>query len=100
MGKQKLCIGVLLGAIAGGAAALFDRETRYYAKNKLQSAKSSTSYMLKHPTETLRQVQQISNEFNEKFNSNADNVINALDQVEETWSKISRKEPEKLETTK
>ncbi|GGB59805.1 YtxH domain-containing protein [Virgibacillus dakarensis] len=99
MGKQKLCLGILLGAVAGGLTALYDRETRYYTKKQLQSAKSTTGYYLKHPAEAIRNAKDACNEFNEKFSVNADNAINALEQVEETLGKISKKEePKKLES--
>ncbi|MGY0692552.1 YtxH domain-containing protein [Virgibacillus sp. FSP13] len=100
MGRQKLCLGVLLGAMAGGLAALYDQETRYYTKNKLSSVKSTANYYVKHPSEAIRNAKDACNQLNASFNHNADNAINALEQVEETVNKISKKEePKKLETT-
>ncbi|WP_106494600.1 hypothetical protein [Lentibacillus sp. Marseille-P4043] len=100
MGKQKLCLGVLLGAMAGGLAAMYDQETRYYTKNKLSAVKSSANYAVKHPSEAIRNVKDACNQFNASLNHNADNAINALEQVEDTMNKVTKKEePKKLETT-
>lgn len=97
MGKQKLCLGVIAGAIAGGLVALYDRETRFYTKGKLQHVKTTTNYYLKHPSEAIRNAKDTCNQFNESFAHNADNAINALEQVEDTIGKISKKEePKKL----
>lgn len=100
MGKQKLWIGVLLGAMTGGLAALFDKETRYYTKKQLQQAKSVTSYVVQNPADVVRMAKDTSNQLNEKLNTNADNAINALEQAEETWNKVRKKDdPKKLDST-
>ncbi|WP_188455192.1 YtxH domain-containing protein [Virgibacillus oceani] len=100
MGKYKLCIGILGGAVIGGLTALCDRETRTYTKYKMRSGKHQAGYYLKHPSEAVRNAQRACNQFNESFNSGASNAINALEQVEETLNKISKKnEPKKLESS-
>lgn len=100
MGKQKLYLGMLLGAVAGGLASLYDKETRSYTKQRLQQAKGTTSYYLKHPTDAIRNVQSACNQFSQKFNENADNAINALEQVEDTLDKITKKdEPKEINST-
>ncbi|MEN1970218.1 YtxH domain-containing protein [Lentibacillus sp. N15] len=100
MGKQKLCLGVFLGAVAGGLTALCDKETRSFTKQQLKLVKNTTGYYVKHPTDAIRNVQDTLNGLNQKVNANADNAINALEQVEETLNKISKKdEPKKLEST-
>lgn len=92
MGKQKLWIGVLLGAVAGGLVSLFDKETRYYTKKQLQQAKDATGYVVQNPADVARMAKDTSNQLHEKLNSNADNAINALEQAEETWNKLRKKE--------
>lgn len=95
MGNQKLWIGVLLGAVAGGLASLFDKKTRYYTKKQLQQAKNVTEYVVQNPADVVRMAQDSSNQLYEKLNSNADNAVNALEQVEETWNKLRKKDETK-----
>ncbi|WP_099157616.1 YtxH domain-containing protein [Virgibacillus ndiopensis] len=100
MGKNKLCLGMLIGAIVGGVTALCDRETRNYTKYKMSGVKRQANYYLKHPSEAVRNAQTACNQFNESFNSGANNAINALEQVEDTMNKITKKkDPKKIEST-
>ncbi|MFD1039958.1 YtxH domain-containing protein [Virgibacillus byunsanensis] len=99
MGKRNLLLGVFLGAIIGGLTALFNRETRYYTKNKMSLARNRTNYYVKHPSETIHSVRVAFDRFNESFTSGAENAINALEQVENTLDKISKKETIKIDKT-
>lgn len=91
MGKQKLIIGTLTGTLIGGLAALCDKETRKYAKGKMHILNQQATYYMKHPSEAVQNVKDTCNAFNESVTSGADNAINALEQVEETITKISEK---------
>lgn len=91
MGKQKLWTGVLLGAVAGGLVSLFNKETRYYTKKQLQQAKNIAGFVVQNPADFGRMAKDATNHLNEKFNTNADNAINALEQAEETWDKLRKK---------
>lgn len=99
MGKQKLWIGVLLGAVTGGMVSLFNKETRYYTKKQLKQVKSITDFAVQNPADFVQVAKDASNHFHEKLNTNADNAINALEQAEETWKKIRKKDaPKKLDS--
>lgn len=91
MGKRKLFLGALTGAIVGGLITLFDRETRNYTKGKLSIMKSSTSYIIKNPSEAVHQFQTTFDQFNDKFTSGAESTLNALDQVQTTLAKMGNK---------
>ncbi|SHH80796.1 YtxH domain-containing protein [Virgibacillus sp. Bac330] len=91
MGKRKLVTGVVLGATAGGLISLLDKETRVYAKEKLASAKSGASYMLKNPSETIHSVRTNFDKLNQAFAKGAENTINALNQAETTLEKVTNK---------
>jgi len=91
MGKRNLFMGMLLGAIIGGLASLFNKETRAYTKGKVASCKAKTGNMIKNPSETVRNTRVAFDQLNERFTDNAANVINALEQVENTLDKVSGK---------
>ncbi|WP_337019238.1 YtxH domain-containing protein [Oceanobacillus massiliensis] len=91
MGKRKLLMGITLGAIVGGATALFDREAREYAKDKLTAAKSNSSYFMSHPSEAVHNLRDAFDQFNQTFADGAANAINALEQVETTLDKVANK---------
>lgn len=92
MGKRNLCMGMLLGAIVGGLATLLNGETRAYTKGKMASCKIKTDHFVKHPSEAVRNTRVAFDQLNARFTDNAANVINALEQVESTLDKVSRKE--------
>ncbi|API91313.1 MULTISPECIES: hypothetical protein [Virgibacillus] len=91
MGKRKLVTGVVIGAAAGGLMSLLDKETRAYAKEKVTSARSGASYLVKNPSEAIRKVRTAFDTFNQAFAKGAENTINALDQAETTLDKITNK---------
>lgn len=97
MGKRKLITGMLIGAIVGGLATLFNRETRAYTKGKMVTYKEKTSQFMQQPSEAVRDTRLAFNQLNERFIHNAENVMNALEQVENTLEKVTgKKDEEKL----
>jgi len=91
MGKRKLVSGIVVGAIVGGVVALFNKEARHYAKDKMASVKGQTCYIIKHPSDAVRSARIALDEFNETVTSGAENTINALEQVEQTLDKVIKK---------
>jgi|SRR5699024_3087263 len=98
MGKRNLFMGMLLGALIGGLATLFNKETRAYTKGKVASCRANARYMIQHPSETVRNTRVAFDQLNERFTTNADNVINALEQAENTLEKVSGKQEPGQET--
>ncbi|SFB16457.1 hypothetical protein SAMN04488072_108159 [Lentibacillus halodurans] len=96
MGKQKLCLGIFIGAVAGGLLSLFDRDARYYAKGKAAVVKSGSSYYVKRPSEAVKGAKNAFDRFNAQFTKGADNAINALEQVENTLDQFTNKEKKEL----
>ncbi|MFD1360741.1 YtxH domain-containing protein [Lentibacillus salinarum] len=92
MGKQKLCLGLLIGSIAGGLLSLLDREARNYAKGKMAIAKNGSSYYIKRPSEAVKSAKNTFDRFNTSFTKGADNAINALEQVENTLGQFTNKQ--------
>lgn len=91
MGKRRLISGVVLGATVGGALALLDKDTREYAKTKLEASKVGCSYYLKHPAEAIENIRETVDKWNQNVTTGAENAINALEQVEETIDKFTNK---------
>ncbi|TFJ91354.1 YtxH domain-containing protein [Lentibacillus salicampi] len=91
MGKQKLCLGLLIGTIAGGLLSLLDRDARSYAKGKMSDVKNGSSYYIKRPSEAVKGVKDAFGRFNTQFTNGADNAINALEQVENTLDQFTNK---------
>lgn len=90
MGKNTLYTGIIAGAIIGGFLSLLDKETRQYAKGKYLVARSQMSGCLKHPSNSLNDARYYMNQFNDQFNENADQAINAIEQVEQTIDKFTK----------
>jgi len=91
MGKNKLFIGMAVGAVVGGLVTLFDKPTRAYTKRKVQDASNKTKAAIQNPSEMIQNVQTSFNRFNDTFQNGANNAINALEQVESTVDKFSKK---------
>ncbi|PAV28101.1 hypothetical protein CIL05_18510 [Virgibacillus profundi] len=98
MGKRRLFLGVAIGAAAGGLVTLFDKDTRDYTKEKLNAAKSGSTYFIQNPSEAIHNMRNAFDKFNQNFSSGAESAINALEQVEDTLEKVTNKsEPERIE---
>jgi len=91
MGKRKLILGITIGAVVGGATALFDRETRDFAKGKLASVKSGSAYFISHPSEAIHSLRDSVEQINQTITNGTANAINALEQVESTLDKVTNK---------
>ncbi|MFD2760160.1 YtxH domain-containing protein [Lentibacillus juripiscarius] len=97
MGKRKLCLGLVVGSIAGGLLSLLDRDARDYAKRKAADVKNESSYYATHPSSAVKRVKDSFDRFNAQFTAGADNAINALEQVENTLEQFTGSETKKLE---
>lgn len=91
MGKRKLILGVVAGAVAGGAVALLDKDTRSYACGKVKEVKDSSSYYISNPSEAIQGLQNTVDKVNQAFESGSANAMNALEQVEQTLEKVTNK---------
>ncbi|WP_174615944.1 YtxH domain-containing protein [Virgibacillus ihumii] len=94
MGKQKLFIGVIAGAIAGGLVSLFNRDTRDYTKHKMGVVKDRSGYYAKHPSDAVKTARIRFDSFNKKLTSGTENALKALDQVESSLDKYVNKKQE------
>ncbi|MFD1416556.1 hypothetical protein [Oceanobacillus jeddahense] len=91
MGKRKIILGVVAGAVAGGAVALLDKEARSYACGKAKEMKAASSYYISNPSEAIQGLQNSVDKVNQVFESGSANAMNALEQVEQTLDKVTNK---------
>lgn len=99
MGKRNLFIGLFSGAVVGGLISLFSSDARYYTKGKMKGMKQQSNYYVKHPSDAVRNVRDTFNKFNREFSSGAESAISALEQVEETLDKFTKKDQKNLNNT-
>ena len=96
MGKRRLISSIAIGAALGGAAALFDWETRNYTKHKLTLAKDKSAEMIKNPVLSIHNARIAMEEFSEGLAYQTENAANALEQVENSIARVTSK-PKRLE---
>ncbi|UOQ43846.1 YtxH domain-containing protein [Halobacillus salinarum] len=89
MGQQKLWTGMVVGALIGGTAMLFDRETREYVMNKSCTTGRACRDFAKHPSELIHSVRLNYEELSQKFNEGADTLLRTLNKLEEILNKVS-----------
>src|SRR5690625_7926131 len=88
MGKRKIIIGVIVGAIAGGLTTLFDSEARAYTKSKLNQAKATTGNLVKNPSQTVGDIRSTVDRINNTVTSSLEKAINTLYDVEKSLKTI------------
>lgn len=88
MAKNKLVSRMLIGAVVGGLTALTDQHVRAYLKDKLMQAKLGASICAQQPSFSLETARQAFNKFTANVDTQASNVINAVEQIEQTVSSI------------
>lgn len=96
MGKQKLILGLALGAIIGGVVSLFDKETRQYVSAKIDASKDELSQIVQHPNESLTLLKHDVLNATNKVTDTLDSALNAMDQVESTLETLRKEEPKKI----
>ncbi|MEN2465229.1 YtxH domain-containing protein [Ornithinibacillus sp. FSL M8-0202] len=96
MGKKRLISSIAIGAAIGGIVALFDWDTRNYAKHKLANVKDKSVDIMRNPALSVHNAKVAMEEFSESFAYQAENAVNALEQVENTLVKVTSK-PKQIE---
>jgi len=86
--KNQFWKGVLLGAIAGGAISLLDKQTRVTMKDNVQRVSSKAAYLIKNP-----------GDIQEKLKGTADKIKTTFEQVSGDISYITEKVGELTELT-
>lgn len=83
MGKSFFWKGVCLGAIAGGALSLFDKDTREVVAANCKKATGEITHYMKHPTEAISQVKEATNKVRSTIEQVTSDVSFIAGKVEE-----------------
>jgi methyl-accepting chemotaxis protein len=83
MGKTKLLQGMLLGALAGGALSLFDKETRRTVLETSRKTAGSAAYYIKNPSKAAESVKQTASSIRTTIEQVTEDVTFITEKVEE-----------------
>ncbi len=83
MSKSKFWKGVLLGAFAGGALSLIDRETRRVVFENCQKTTGKITYYAKHPQEAVHQVKESTRKIRDTIEEVGEEVSFIAERIEE-----------------
>lgn len=91
MGKRKLIIGTIAGALLGALAMQFDKDAREYTKESLTKLKENSANTLNNPTEAVQNIRTAFDKLNANLEAGTASTLNALEQVENTLTKLANK---------
>ncbi|HLR65161.1 MAG TPA: YtxH domain-containing protein [Pseudogracilibacillus sp.] len=91
MGKRIFWTSIALGAVIGGLTSLRKREVRQYVKDSVETIGDATTYYAANPTEAIENVKATISVIEQKLDDNSASAVNALNQIETTVNKISKK---------
>lgn len=86
MSGNKLCKGVVIGALVGAAVSMFDEETREETLKKIKKAKNSVVYYAKNREELQLLVREQIEKMQKLYEDTKENVnfiMEKLDEVKE-----------------
>ncbi|MFC5542054.1 MAG: YtxH domain-containing protein [Bacilli bacterium] len=86
MSGNKLCKGIVIGALVGAAVSMFDDETREQTIAKVKKAKNTVVYYAKNRDELQRLVREKIDTMQKLYEDTKDNVnfiMEKLDEVKE-----------------
>lgn len=89
MGKSLFWKGVFLGAIAGGALSLFDKDTRQAVAANCKKTTGEISHYIKHPNEAISQVKELTSKVKstiEQVTSDVSFIASKVDELKEGTS--------------
>ncbi|MED3625227.1 YtxH domain-containing protein [Neobacillus thermocopriae] len=75
--------GIFLGAIAGGAISLLDRETRETMKENVQKVSGKVSYLVQNRAEIVNQMKDTVAKLKSTFEQVNEDVAFIMDKVED-----------------
>jgi gas vesicle protein len=81
--KNQFWRGMILGAIAGGAISLLDKQTRHVMKGNVQKTSTKVSYILRNPGEISDKVKETAEKFKTTYMQISEDISYITDKVEE-----------------
>ncbi|MBS4213608.1 YtxH domain-containing protein [Neobacillus rhizophilus] len=83
MTKNKFWQGMLIGAIAGGAVSLFDKQTRQIMKEHVGRVSGKVSYVVRHPGEMVGKVKETAEKIMDTVEQAGEDISYIMDKVDE-----------------
>ena len=81
--KNQFWKGMLIGAIAGGAISLLDKQTREAMKENVQKTSSKVAYIVRNPGEISEKVKGTAAKIKTTFDQVSEDISYITDKVEE-----------------
>jgi gas vesicle protein len=81
--KNQFWRGMILGAIAGGAISLLDKQTREVMIENLQKGTAKVTYILRNPGEVTDKVKETAEKFKTTVKQVSEDISYITDKVEE-----------------
>jgi len=91
MGAKKFWTGIISGAVVGGLISLFNEDAREYVKDLASSTGEKCLYIVNNPTETVKNIKEMAQLVDEKISENKNSAFNALEQVENTLERVTKR---------
>ncbi|ESU32281.1 hypothetical protein G3A_12515 [Bacillus sp. 17376] len=81
--SKKFWMGMVIGALAGGAVTLLEKSTRQAVKEDLSKVSSSVSYVVKNPNEFIEDLRETANKVRVTVEQVTEDVAFITEKVEE-----------------
>jgi gas vesicle protein len=81
--SKKFWMGMLLGAIAGGAVTLLEKSTRQAVKEDFSKVSSEVAYVIKNPNEFIEDLKETANKVRITVEQVTEDVAFITEKVEE-----------------
>ncbi|PGY15781.1 YtxH domain-containing protein [Bacillus sp. AFS031507] len=81
--KNQFWRGVLIGALAGGAISLLDKQTREVMKENVQKTTTKVTYIMKNPGEITDKVKETAEKIKTTVKQVSEDISYITDKVEE-----------------
>ncbi|MFC4388869.1 hypothetical protein ACFOZ1_13790 [Gracilibacillus marinus] len=95
MGKKLLIRGMVIGALAGGALSLLDKDTRNYVNIKCKQTQVNVKYYAKHPSQFVQMIQSNYEKCSEQLTTGLAQTTEVLKQLENVTGKVKGNENNK-----
>ncbi len=80
---KKFWMGMVLGAVAGGGAALFDKSTRQAVKEDFSKVSSGVAYVVKNPNDFIDDIKETAHKVRTTVEQVTEDVAFITEKVEE-----------------